>query len=511
MATGRQSRMTSGAQPQRLPRAPAPLRWLTAVLEQMPSGVLVAEAPSGRIVFWNDRAAKTWPNFLPIPDGLDGLRRCQLIHTDGRPYAPEEWPLTRALLTGTSVASEEVECVHDDGTRTIVDVRCTPVRDDRGQMSAAVAILQNLTDRRHAEHALQATRARYENLYQDAPDMFASVSVDTECLVQCNQTLVSTTGYARNELLGRRVRDLHHPTCWPALAKALEQVRQAGRTRDAELQLICKGGEAIDVSLSVVAIRDERGALYYRSTWRDITERKEAEVVLRQQQAELKRSHLELQALAGRLLTAQEDERRLISRELHDDINQRLALLTVDIEALLQQLPQSQQATVGRLRGLRDRVVQLSDDVHHLAYQLHTSILDDLGLPAALQSCVADYTRREGIQVDMTQAPHLDLIPHDVASCLYRVAQEALRNVARHAQVKQATLSLHPSAGGITIAIADDGVGFDTRDQQNHRSGLGVAGMQERVRLVGGRFTLASRPGDGTLVEAWVPLPEAKA
>ena len=341
--------------------------------------------------------------------------------------------------------------------------------------------------------------------------MFASVTVDTECIVQCNQTLVSTSGYTREELLGRPVRDLHHPTSWAALAQALERVRHAGRVRDAELQLTCKGGEAIDVSLSVAAIRDERGALYYRSTWRDISDRKQAEGVLRQQQAELERSRAELQTLAGRLLTAQEDERRRISRELHDDVNQRLALLTLDMEALYQQLPRSRPATVGRLRGLRDRVVELSDDVHRLAYQLHTSILDDLGLPAALQSYVADYTRREGIHVELIQQQPTDPIPPDVASCLYRVAQEALRNVARHAHTTRAKVSLEPSAGGIMITIADAGLGFDARDTQNRRSGLGVVGMQERVRLVGGRFSLTSHPDGGTVVDAWVPLPKAEA
>ena len=500
-----------GAQPRQLPRAPATRpRWLRAILEQMPSGVLIAESPSGTIVFWNEQATKTWPNFLPVPDGLDGLSRCQLIHPDGRPYAPEEWPLARVVQTGVSEASEQVEFVSDNGTRTVIDVRCTPVRDDKGQISAVIAILQDVTDRKRTEQALEASRARYENLYQDAPDMFASVTVDTECIVQCNQTLVSTTGYAREELLGRPVRDLHHPTSWPALAKALERVRHAGRAR-AELQLTCKSGEVIDVSLSMAAIRDERGALYYRSTWRNITDRKRAEVVLQQQRAQLERSRTELQALAGRLLTAQEDERRLISRELHDDINQRLALLTLDMEALYQRLPPSRRATAERLRGLRDRVVQLSDDVHRLAYQLHTSILDDLGLPAALQSYVTDYTRREGIPIELTQGQPLDPIPPDAASCLYRVTQEALRNVAKHAHAKQVTLRLESSAGGIKIVIADDGVGFDAGDTQHRRSGLGVVGMQERVRLVGGRFKLASRPGGGTVVEVWVPLPEADA
>ena len=267
-----------------------------------------------------------------------------------------------------------------------------------------------------------------------------------------------------------------------------------------------KTGRVLDVQVAWAYKRDAQGRVTgFTSVITDITEHKHAQAALRDNQAALEDSRLELQALAGRLLTAQEDERRLISRELHDDINQRLALLTLEIEVLHQKSPRS---TAERLGTIRDRVVELSDDVHRLAYQLHSSILDDLGLPAALRSDVADFTRREGIKVELQQ-PHLtEPIPPDVASCLYRVAQEALRNVAKHAHAAHVTVSVEMVAGGIKLAVADSGVGFDTLRLQRHRSGLGVVGMQERVRLVSGRFSLTSHPGQGTRVEVWVPLPE---
>ena len=270
-----------------------------------------------------------------------------------------------------------------------------------------------------------------------------------------------------------------------------------------------KKGRTIDVQVAWAYKRDAQGRVTgFTSVITDVTERKHAQAALRDNQAELERSRLELQALAGRLLTAQEDERRRISRELHDDINQRLALLTLEMEVLHQQLPRSRRATAERLGTLRDRVVELSDDVHRLAYQLHASILDDLGLPAALRSDVADFTRREGITVELQQPHVTEPIPPDVASCLYRVAQEALRNVAKHARAAHVTVSLESVTAGIKLAIADSGVGFDALCSQRHRSGLGVVGMQERVRLVNGRFSLTSHPGQGTRVEVWAPLPE---
>jgi len=480
-------------------------RWLTTILEQLPFGVIIVPAAPGTALFCNESAARTWPGALRPPPALDAVVPCQLIRPDGRSYTDGDWPWVRALATDT-VVTEEAQFLAADGTRTVMDVQCTPVRDHAG-LSAVAVILQDISERRRVEQALQASRAQYENLYQDAPDMFASLTVGTEQVAQCNQTLLRATGFRRDEVLGRPVRELHHPSCWPDLDAALERVRERGRVRDVELRLQRKTGGTIEVSLGIAAIRDERGNRYYRSTWRDITARKRAEGVARQKQAELERSRLDLQALAGRLFSVQEDERRRISGELHDDLNQRLAILALELEGLAQHLPRSRTVTADRLRALRDRVVELSDRVHTLAYQLHASSLDDVGLPAALESLLADHAQREPVEVEFNHEPLLDSTPPEVASCLYRVAQEALRNIARHAGATRVTLGLRPSGGGISMVITDDGVGFDVPSAQNVGSRLGIVGMRERVRLVDGRLTLESRPGAGTSVGVWVPAP----
>ena len=352
--------------------------------------------------------------------------------------------------------------------------------------------------------ALEAARARYENLYQDAPDMFASVTVDTERVVQCNATLLRATGYRRTEVLGRPVRELHDPGSAAALGQALETARADGRARDVELRLRRQDGNLLDVSLSMALIRDERQNYYYRSIWRDVTDRKRAEVALRRKQAELERSQAELQALAGRLLTAQDDERRRISRELHDDVNQRLAMLTLDVESLQARVPRSARVTAERLGAIRDRLVELSDDVHGLAYGLHPSVLDHLGLRAALRSHVADLQRHESIRIDLRIGDLAEPVPPAVAACLYHVAQAALRNVVKHAHASGVTVDVAPADGGVRLAVSDDGVGFAVPTRSSE--GLGIVGMQERVRLAGGRFELASQVGDGSRITVWVPL-----
>lgn len=364
------------------------------------------------------------------------------------------------------------------------------------------------TDQRRLRslQALEAARARYENLYQDAPDMFASVTVDSERVVQCNATLLRATGFRRNEVIGRRLEDLHDAGCAADLARALDRVRADGRAGDVELRLRRQDGKLLDVSLSMALIRDERQNYYYRSIWRDVTDRKRAEDALRRKQAELERSQAELQALAGRLLTAQDDERRRISRELHDDVNQRLAMLTLDVESLQTRVPRSPHETATRLGDIRDRLVELSDDVHGLAYGLHPSVLDHLGLEAALRSHISDLQRRESICIELRVGDHVKPLVSEVAACLYRVAQAALRNVVKHARARRVAVDVEPANGGIRLSVSDDGVGFAVSTHSSE--GLGIVGMQERVRLVGGRFTLTSQVGEGSCVTVWVPLPE---
>ena len=361
--------------------------------------------------------------------------------------------------------------------------------------------------RERSLRALEAARARYENLYQDAPDMFASVTVDTELVVQCNATLLRATGYRRAEVLGRPIRELHDAGSAAALGRALETARAAGRAGDVELRLRRQDGSLLDVSLGMALVRDERRNYYYRSIWRDVTDRKRAEAALRRKQAELERSQAELQALAGRLLTAQDDERRRISRELHDDVNQRLAMLTLDVESLQAGVPRSPRATAERLGAIRDRLVELSDDVHGLAYGLHPSVLDHLGLQAALRSHVADLQRHGSLCIDLRIGDLAEPVPPAVAACLYHVAQAALRNVVKHARAGRATVEVAPVDGGIRLSVSDDGVGFAVPVCSTE--GLGIVGMQERVRLAGGRFELASRVGAGSRITVWAPLPAA--
>ena len=221
----------------------------------------------------------------------------------------------------------------------------------------------------------------------------------------------------------------------------------------------------------------------------------------------LESSRQELKHLASQLIRIQEEDRRRISRDLHDDVNQRLALFAIELDSLQRQLPAPQQEA---LRSLADRIAELSEDVRHLAYGYHPSILDDLGLSIAMQRLVEDAAARSQIEAHIT-CDHLpESLSHEVATCIYRVAQESLGNIIRHAKASRVDVELGRSSMGLTVSIADNGVGFLAAHPQSDTGGLGLLSMKERVTLVGGTLTIKSALGAGTQVQATIPIAEGE-
>jgi signal transduction histidine kinase len=204
--------------------------------------------------------------------------------------------------------------------------------------------------------------------------------------------------------------------------------------------------------------------------------------------------------LASRLVSAQEDERRRIARELHDDINQRLGLLAIEIDQLILRTP-DRETVRARLRELGQRTNDISKAVHNLSHQLHPSTLDALGIVAGLRTLSRELSERGLCVAFSSDAAHSDLSTA-AALGLFRIAQEALSNVLKHSGVGEATLHLSCSDCVVTLRVRDRGRGFDPRA---HGDGLGLVSMQERLLPLGGEVAIQSRPGAGTAVEARVP------
>ena len=213
----------------------------------------------------------------------------------------------------------------------------------------------------------------------------------------------------------------------------------------------------------------------------------------------------QLETLTGKLIETQEQERRRIARDLHDDFNQRLAALSVELESIERAPSALSEPIVRHLVAIRGQVGQLSDDLHDLAYRLHPSLLEHVGLEIAVREHVAEFTKRTGLPVTFIAREVPRLLQPELATSLFRLLQESLQNVLKHAQATSVTVRLSGSSKGIGLSVRDNGKGFDM-DTHTHRAGLGLMSMQERARLLGGFFLIHSGVTQGTKVCAWVPL-----
>ena len=244
----------------------------------------------------------------------------------------------------------------------------------------------------------------------------------------------------------------------------------------------------VEIGLSVIATSTGKLGVAFVS---DITQRKQME--------QAARAHTEqVQALAASLLTAQEEERRRVSRELHDQICQQLASMALDIERLAADFPPLAGAQ-SRVADLRARIIKASEQTRHIAYELHPSVLDDLGVVASLQSLCKEFSERTKIPVEFTSVAMPPKVPREIASCLYRVSQESLENIAKHSGAKRVSVALAVHKGTGVLTITDDGAGFDLEAVKG-RGGLGFIGMEERARLINGKLSIAAKPGHGTRI-----------
>jgi PAS domain S-box-containing protein len=357
------------------------------------------------------------------------------------------------------------------------------------------ALVTEISERMQTEHALRLSEGRLAGILDIAEDAIIVTERDRSIAI-FNQGAAKLFGYNPDEVRGLSI-DLLIPERFRAdhvnhvdtFARTPEVARRMAQRRDV-FGLKKDGNEfPAEASISKLTVGER---ITFTVIVRDITDRL--------------RTERQLQSLTAQLLTVQEEERRRIARELHDDINQRLALLAIEM-ATIESDPAAMTSQAREVaRSLAQRLAKISDDVRRIAYRFHPSILDDLGLTAALQQLADEWSTKTGVKVVVVQEEMADALPRGIASCLYRVAQESLANIMKHARAARVELELTCDGQEVRLEIHDSGVGFDLKDIQARHPGLGLVSMRERVRSVQGRFDIRSALGRGTHITVQIPL-----
>ncbi len=429
---------------------------------------------------------------------------------------PEEAKNEKEYLRGAGVQSSTIVPLSVAG-RVIGNIGLDAIRGERTWSADVVQRLRligevfaNALQRQRLDRTLRASEEGFRTMFESAPTAVAAVDQSGK-FIRVNHNLCRMLGYTEQELLRLTFRDVTHPDDLEDSEESWNKL-QDGKAGQASLEkrYIRKDGASVWGNVMISAMRDQSDRIsHVVAVIVDITERKKADMALKVSRVALQRSELELRELAGKLLNAQEEERRRLARELHDDLTQRLAVLAIEAGKLEGRLQESGSRDHETLLHIKEQLVQISADVHVLSRQLHPGILDDLGLVDALRSECNAFSKREAIAVKYKAGKIEQKLPREAALCVYRIVQEGLRNIAKHSQAKKAYVTLTEADQGIQLKVKDIGAGFDAQKAQG-KAGLGLQSMEERVRLAQGRFSISSRPGKGTQIDVWVPMTEVQ-
>jgi two-component system CheB/CheR fusion protein len=382
-------------------------------------------------------------------------------------------------------------------------LRLRPYRTSDNRIDGVIVVLLDidLVKRPLLEEARES-RDYASVLLEASGQAIVAVGPD-ERIVLVNSGVEKLFGYTRQEIVGQPldllvpeiVRQRHSAHLQGFFAASGNRRMGVGL----ELEARRKNGTLfpIEVGLSMIERAEQRLAVAFVT---DITERRRLEKL-----SEAYRT--EIVALAAQLITAQEEERRRVSRELHDGLCQQLASLAFDVEDLGAEarIPSSART---RIQALHARVIKTSEQARNVAYELHPSALDDLGLVVALEALCDEFSKAKKLPVKFTASKMPDSVSQDVASGLYRIAQESLHNIAKHANAKRVAVELAVADHSLRLAIQDDGIGFDTQAVAG-KGGIGMISMGERARMLGGKLSVESSPGRGARIGVQVPLPQA--
>jgi PAS domain S-box-containing protein len=374
--------------------------------------------------------------------------------------------------------------------------------DETGKPIAIVGCWFDISKRKSFEESMR----QLTSIIDSSDDPIVSLTLQGT-VVSWNPSAAKTYGYSRDEMIGQPIFKLLAPKRRDEFKALIDRASTGTRLGHLESIHLTKSKNCIDVALTISPVRDVTGTITGISfISRDISEQKRLE----QELGQITQKHNEdLRLLTHALQQAQEEERRRVSRELHDDLNQRLSNLKLSMEMMIRSRPRTHGKITEDLQGFAQQLDTLIRDVRKIAANLRPTILDDFGLAVGIELLCNDFEKLHHRTVLLSKRGCIDnRFNSQVEIALYRVAQESFVNIAKHSTATTIEVTLLCDASSLTMIIQDNGSGFDLNEVRSRKGparGLGFTGMRERIEMVGGRFHIHSSPKTGAVIEAVIP------
>jgi PAS domain S-box-containing protein len=451
---------------------------------------LIVTDPEGLILFLN-AFAETLTGWSQA--GAAGRPLGEILRlADEQTRRPLESPVLQALEENAATRwVRHTLLIRKDGEIVPVEYRIATFRSEGERIGGAIVLVRDVAERAQVEKAME----RMASIVENSEDAIVGIAMDGT-IMTWNEGARRLHGYTAEDAVGQSLSLLFPPERSEELAEIWGRIKRGERISHYETQRTCRDGSRVEVSVSVSPIKEADGRIIgFSSIARDISERKRVEEERRR-----------TEVLRG-LADAQEEERRRIARELHDQMGQHLAALKMGLERL----------DAGPLDGdhrqhLHGLLKQIGQDVHRIALELRPTALDDLGLETAIVNYVENWSERSGLEVDL-HAAGLDQrrLSPALETHLYRIVQEALTNVLKHARAERVSIIMERRHDHLLVIVEDDGQGFDQEVAASSPPAgmprLGLLGMTERVASVGGELQVESAVGKGTSLFLRIPLP----
>lgn len=496
-------------------KANAAMQYNALLMEHIKDAVISTDK-NFAIVSWNRRAEKLsgWSE-----DEMRGKNLVKIVKPVYREEGTES-VVVKELLKNESWEGE-TSFQKRNGEQATVLVSAAIIKDYNGRLKGIVAIIRDISAQKQLEAQLTkfnselgkqvedrtlevkrvvdqllGSEKKYKLLFEHNPLPMWMITMPDMNITDVNDAAVHHYGYARHEFLNLNLRDIHPQSDVNAFLRYMKE-QSSGYHNAGVWRQYKKNRNIIFVEIYAYSMklegRDIRLVLSH-----DITQKIEAE-------KKLKQSLGQIRMLTGHLQEVREEERKNIARDIHDELGQQLTILKMDVAWIIKKLQNPGEILIAQLKGLLDTIDGTMKSVRRMCSELRPALLDDLGLIAAMEWQAREFEKNTGIIVELTlPAEALMLVP-EIKTGLFRIFQESLTNVARHAQAREVKVNLQEEDKSLVLNIGDNGKGFDT-SILNEKSTLGILGMEERSLMMGGKYVIESEPGKGTTVKVTVPV-----